>query len=162
MKLPIKKGDTIATGKPGEKQVVIPNLTPNTDYSKGNFKGRKIDPAGEWKPSDYLDIPAFKTKPIAVTGVSLNNTTLSLEAGKTATLKATVKPNNATNKGVNWASDNEKIATVDSKGVVTAVAKGKANIKVGTKDGNKAAQCEVTVTAKPEEPSEPETSPAEG
>ena len=140
-----KSGKTVATGKPGEKQVVIPKLTPNTDYAKGDFKGRKVDPADEWQPSDYIDIPAFKIKPISVTGVNLNNTTLSLETGKTATLKATVKPDNATNKGVNWASDNEDVATVDNKGGVTAVKAGTANIKVGTKDGNKSAQCKVTV-----------------
>ena len=140
-----KSGKTVATGKSGEKQVVIPNLTPNTDYAKGDFKVRKVDPADEWQPSDYINIPAFKTKPISVTGVNLNNTTLSLETGKTATLKATVKPDNATNKGVNWASDNEDVATVDNKGGVTAVKAGTANIKVGTKDGNKSAQCKVTV-----------------
>lgn len=82
---------------------------------------------------------------VHVTGVDLDKKTLEVEKGATATLKATVTPSNATNKGVNWASDNEKVATVDSKGVVTGVAKGTANIKVGTKDGNKAAQCAVTV-----------------
>ena len=99
---------------------------------------------------------SFKTKVQPVTSVSLDKTKLSLETGKTATLKATIDPNDATNKGLNWASDNAKVATVDSKGVVTAVAPGTANIKVGTKDGNKSAQAKVTVKEKPEsEPEEP-------
>lgn len=148
-----KTGKTIATGKSGEKQVEIPNLTPNTDYAKGDYKGRKVDPAGEWKPSDYLDIPAFKTKSIAVTGVSLDNTTLSLETGKTATLKATVSPVNATNKSYSWSSDNTAIATVGENGKVTAVKAGTAKITVKTTDGAKTAVCTITVTD-PEPPSE--------
>ena len=140
-----KSGKTIVTGEADSKEVVIPNLTPNTDYAKGNFKGRKIDPTGEWKPSDYIDVPAFKTKPIAVTGVSLDNTTLSLETGKTGTLKATVAPDNATNKSVSWSSDNTDVATVDSSGKVTAVKAGTAKITVKTTDGSKTAVCTVTV-----------------
>lgn len=141
-----KSGKIIVTGEADSKEVVIPNLTPNTDYAKGNFKGRKIDPTGEWKPSDYIDVPAFKTKPIAVTGVSLDNTTLSLETGKTGTLKATVAPDNATNKSVSWSSDNTDVATVDSSGKVTAVKAGTAKITVKTTDGAKTAVCTITVT----------------
>ncbi len=83
---------------------------------------------------------------VAVTGVSLNETSLNLDlAGtKTATLTATVAPENATNKTVTWTSDAESVATVDSKGVVTAVAAGTANITATA--GNKTASCAVTVT----------------
>lgn len=142
-----KSGKTIVTGEADSKEVVIPNLTPNTDYAKGDYKGRKVDPAGEWKSSDYLDIPAFKTKSIAVTGVSLDNTTLSLETGKTGVLKAAVAPDNATNKSVNWSSDNTDVATVDGSGKVTAIKAGTAKITVKTTDGSKTAVCTVTVTA---------------
>ena len=140
-----KTGKIVATGEAGSKDVVIPNLTPNTDYAKGDYKGRKIDPAGEWKSSDYLEIEGFKTKPIVVTGVSLDNTTLSLETGKTATLKATVTQGNATNKAVSWSSDTAGVATVDNNGKVTAVKVGTAKITVKTTDGAKTATCTVTV-----------------
>lgn len=82
---------------------------------------------------------------IAVTGVTLNKKTLTLNAGQTFTLKATVKPSNATNKKVTWKSDNTKVATVSSAGKVTAKAKGTANITVTTKSGSKKATCKVTV-----------------
>lgn len=86
--------------------------------------------------------------PIAVTGITLNPTTLSLEEEKTSTITATVQPDNASNKKVNWVSDKPTIATV-TNGTVTAVSAGTADITATTEDGNKVATCVVTVTAKP-------------
>ena len=82
---------------------------------------------------------------IAVTGVSLNKTTLELETGGTATLTATIAPEGATDQTVTWSSDKESVATVSSAGLVTAVAAGTATITVTTKDGSKTATCAVTV-----------------
>lgn len=81
---------------------------------------------------------------VAVTSVTLDKTTASVEAGKTVTLTATVAPTNATNKTVSWTSSNTKIATVDG-GVVTGVAAGEATI-TATADGKSAAAA-ITVTA---------------
>jgi Uncharacterized conserved protein len=85
---------------------------------------------------------------IAVTGVSLNKTTISLTVGAKETLVATVAPTNATNKIVTWSSDNIAIATVNSStGEVTAVAAGAA--KINAVSGGKVATCFVTVPAVP-------------
>lgn len=81
-----------------------------------------------------------------VTAVTLDKTTLSIKRGNTETLTATIEPENASNKNVTWASDNEAVATVDENGVVTAVSAGTANITVTTVDGNKTATCAVTVS----------------
>jgi uncharacterized protein YjdB len=81
-----------------------------------------------------------------VTGVSLDKTTLSVEAGKAEALTPTVTPTNATNKAVKWESSNTDVATVNG-GVVTGVAAGSAKITVTTEDGGKTADCQVTVTA---------------
>ena len=85
-------------------------------------------------------------KVVAVTSVSLNKTSLSLTEGDTATLTATVKPDNATNKTVTWSSSNTAVATVDASGKVTAVKEGSATITA--KAGDKTATCAVTVAAK--------------
>ena len=83
---------------------------------------------------------------IAVTGVSLNKTTLSLETGGSETLTATIAPEGATDQTVTWSSDKEGVATVSSAGLVTAVAAGEATITVKTTDGGFTATCKVTVT----------------
>jgi len=92
-----------------------------------------------------IDIP----NPVAVTGVSLNKSTSSIEAGANETLVATIAPTNATNKNVNWTSSNTTVATVDSTGKVSGIAAGTSNITVTTVDGNETATCQVTVTAVP-------------
>ena len=81
---------------------------------------------------------------VAVTSVTLNQSTATVEAGKTVTLTATVAPADATNKTVSWTSSNTNIATVDG-GVVTGVAAGEATI-TATADG-KSATATITVTA---------------
>ena len=85
---------------------------------------------------------------VPVTGVTLDKNEAALKIGETATLTSTIAPANATNKNVSWASSDEAIATVKD-GVVTAVAAGEATITVTTEDGNKTAECVVTVS-KPE------------
>lgn len=83
---------------------------------------------------------------VPVTSVSLNSTVLSVKQGKTATLSASVYPNNATNKYVSWSSSNTNVATISSSGVINAVNQGSTTITVTTNDGHKTATCEVTVT----------------
>ena len=84
---------------------------------------------------------------INVTGVTLDQTTVSLEEGSNTTLTATVAPANATNKAVTWKTTDASVATVDN-GKVTAVKAGTATITVTTADGGKTATCEITVVAK--------------
>jgi formylglycine-generating enzyme required for sulfatase activity len=83
--------------------------------------------------------------PVAVTGVSLDKTTLALAVGGTETLTAAITPANATNQNVTWLSDNESVATVSNAGLVTGVAAGTANITVTTGDGSFTVDCVVTV-----------------
>ncbi|HAQ0367060.1 TPA: Ig domain-containing protein [Enterococcus faecium] len=84
---------------------------------------------------------------ISPTSVTLNKTTLSLAVGANETLVATVLPANTTNKNVAWSAVDSTIATVDTKGKVVAVKAGTTKITVKTVDGNKSAECALTVTA---------------
>ena len=82
---------------------------------------------------------------IPITNITLDKTVLSLDVDKTATLRAMITPEQATEKAVTWISNNTNIATVDENGTVTAVSVGTVIITVTTADDSKTATCEVTV-----------------
>ena len=81
--------------------------------------------------------------------IELDQTKGSLKVGNSVTIKATVTPDEATDKTVTWSSSDEKVATVDSNGKVTAVASGNAVI-TATSESNEdvKANYDVTVTDK--------------
>ena len=89
---------------------------------------------------------------IKVTGVSLNQDRLELLIGRSAQLIATVLPENAKTKTVNWSSDNRLVAEVDEDGNVSAYEEGTATITVTTLDGGYTATCKVIVSAELEKP----------
>ena len=80
--------------------------------------------------------------------VTLNKTSLEMIAGSaetgTATLTADVGPEYASDKTLFWLTSNEKVATVDDNGKVTAVGSGEA--KITATAGGKTATCTVKVT----------------
>ena len=82
---------------------------------------------------------------IHVTSISLNKSSLRLQAGANATLVASISPVNADNKQVIWSSSDTGIATVEN-GVVTGVKPGVVKITAQSVDGGYTAVCEVTVT----------------
>ena len=86
---------------------------------------------------------------VPATGVTLSETALSLTEGESATLTATVEPENATDKAIVWTSSDNAVATVKN-GVVTAVKAGTATITAAC--GSAKAECTVTVTAAPASP----------
>ena len=80
-----------------------------------------------------------------IVSITLDNTSLVVAMGETATIVANVLPEDAGNKHLIWTSSNESVATVDN-GVVTAIEQGTAIITVESTDGsNVSAECEVTV-----------------
>lgn len=89
-----------------------------------------------------------KVTEIPITSVSLNKTDLSLEEGQSEVMVATINPSDTTeSKELEWSSNNDAVATVDSQGKVTAVKEGEAKITVTTSNG-KTASCIVTVMKK--------------
>ena len=78
--------------------------------------------------------------------ITLNKTEGVLTVGNSVTVTATVTPDNATNTTINWTSSDEKVATVDSNGKVTAVAAGNATITATSEsDGDVSADYALTV-----------------
>ena len=98
------------------------------------------------------DAPIEEVEIIDVTGVTTPETleiALSDEI-VTKQLTAVVMPENATNKDVEWTSDNKDVAIVNQNGVVTALSAGTANITATTLDGNYSSTTIVNVTAENE------------
>ena len=88
-------------------------------------------------------------KVTGVTGVTLNQSEISLVVDTQLTLIATVTPSNATNKNVVWSSSDTTVATISWDGHVFALSEGTTTIAVTTQDGNKTATCEITVINTP-------------
>ncbi len=131
---------TVDEDASGEYEVGFADYTQFTHGNKFDEKDYHV------KLSSYAYNTAKINVTTAVTGVTVSPTAKTLkEKGETFDLTVNVLPENATNKAVTYKSSDDKVATVDGNGKVTAVANGKATITVTTADGSKTAKCEVTV-----------------
>ncbi len=86
---------------------------------------------------------------VEATKVDISENKLDIQLGEglpfEADLSASVGPDDASNKHINWYSEDESIATVDQSGHVTALDNGTVNIVASSVNGVE-AKCEVTVT----------------
>ena len=97
------------------------------------------------KPADKP--PVEEPTPAPTEPLTLDQTTLNMNQGETATLTVTGAEN------VLWTSSDPNVATVDDSGTVTAGVPGTATITVTTADGSQSAACTVPVaTPLPPEP----------
>ena len=88
-----------------------------------------------------------EVKEIAVSGITMSPTSATVSKGATKQLSASISPYNATNQGITWSTNKSTVATVDSNGLVTAVAVGSATITATAQgDTSKTATCTITVT----------------
>ena len=94
-----------------------------------------------------VTVPEQPVEVIDVTGVSLDTSEVMLNVGDTKQLKATVEPENATNKNVTWTTLDYKIASVDQNGLVTAKALGETLVLVTTVNGAIKDTCKIIVSA---------------
>ena len=147
--------DNLGTQQGVQNQVdasntIAPDYTPN-DYSSG-INTNPIQSGSNQANNDFIQSeiekePNIDNRPVAQ--ITLKPTSLSLQEGKSSTIKANIRPTDAANKAVRWSSSNTKVATV-SNGVVKAVKAGSAKITCTAADGSGvSASCSVTVTAKP-------------
>lgn len=128
-------------------------------YNPNSKKGDGVHPNETWYRTFYCPVidqalqyqgigsitASEAPEIVAVTGVKLDQTTLTLDVGNSAQLTAMLSPNNATNKSVTWSANNSNVSV--SGGKVTAKTAGSAIVTVTTADGGYTAQCNVTVNA---------------
>ena len=107
------------------------------DYSAYKTIYRTVDKTVTYSNDGSVYVP--------VTGITLDNSILSVAIGATGQLTATVSPTTATEPYVMWSSSDTSIATVDYSGKITGVAAGTATITATC--GGFSATCTVTVAA---------------
>lgn len=155
----------MATATKGE--TVTLDVTPEEGYAlayltviDGNGKEITVNGTSFGMPASTATVrAAFRsTGENAVTGITLNKSSVSMKPGETDTLTPSLLPENAADKAVIWSSSNDAVASVDDAGTVTAAAEGTAVITVTTADGGYTASCKVTVTR----PSAPSSGPGGG
>jgi len=109
--------------------------------------------------SDVLSVPLNmrggcaikiqKTKPSVIESITLDHNEITIDEKQTFQLNATVAPEDAEFKLINWQSDNEEVAIVEN-GKVTGLKAGTATITAMSIDGIAKATCKVTVVKTPE------------
>lgn len=135
--------------KMGYRSIAITDKT--IIWAFTNSSKLEVDVDGDDVVDEILELVDFPEK------IYLNKEELTIKVGETFNLEVKIEPDSVGQK-VNWKSEHPEIATVDENGVVTALSEGKATITVTTEDGNKTAECVVTVTKKDEpKPAEPTT-----
>lgn len=121
--------------------------------SSGDIKDEcKVTVTDNDEPGPNPDVP--------VESITLDLTEASLKVGETQQLVATVEPENATDKTVEWTSSDTGIATVSEDGLVTAIAEGNATITAACSGFE--ATCNVTVTSDGGDEPEPMDPPVVG
>lgn len=151
-KVKLSTSVTVTPNKSANKKVTYKSQDTKiaTVTSKGVVKGvkagsTKVTVTSKTDTKKKATI-AVKVKSGAVTKVTLNKKTATLNVGDSDTLKATVKAAKGADKTIAWKTSNKKVATVSKKGVVKAVGAGSATITAQAIDGSgKKATYKVTV-----------------
>ena len=142
-RLTLGVGETYALKASGAKKYQSSNAKKATVSAKGVIKGKAVGSATitvTMKRGNPLKVKVTVKK--APGKVFLNKSKLTLQAGKTYQLKATLPSKTAS--GLTWSSSNTSIAWVDDSGKVIAVGAGKAVITVKTYNKH-SASCSITV-----------------
>ena len=111
---------------------------------KGLAVGKATITAQSIQPSSKVKAQIQVTVNQAVKSIRLGTTNITLIANKNTTIKASINPENATNKKIQWRSENESIATVNAKGQIKGVDTGTTSIIAQAMDGS-GVEAKVTV-----------------
>lgn len=148
-----KTSSTIYVGK--STTLKVTGTTKKVTWSSSNSKVASVSSSGKvtGKQAGTATITAkvgtkkltckVTVKEIAVTSVSIDKSSITLNAGETQKLVATVAPSNATNKEVTWMTENGDVAQVEPDGTVIAIGEGRT--KIWAFIGDKTDYCNVRV-----------------
>lgn len=99
-----------------------------------------------YRTMDFYYEITIKSNIVSVTRIEISPSSATLEIGETIQLDATVYPTNATNRNLNWTTEDYSVASVSSSGLVTARGAGRVWIWARATDGSGAGNyCVVDV-----------------
>ena len=135
----------------GSTTFQVPNL-PNTNFKGWYRNGQLVGTGNTYSLSNITQDETIQAVfEIPVQTVALSFTELSLKVGERGELPtATVTPNNASDKTISWASDNEAVAKIED-GSVVGVRSGTTQLIASSVNG-KTAALQVVVTQQPQQP----------
>ena len=135
----------------GSTTFQVPNL-PNTNFKGWYHNGQLVGTGNTYSLSNITQDETIQAVfEIPVQTVALSFTELSLKVGERGELPtATVTPDNASDKSIRWASDNEAIAKIED-GSVVGVRSGTTQLIASSVNG-KTAALQVVVTQQPQQP----------
>lgn len=94
-------------------------------------------------------LSAYGLQSVPVTGIKVDSSNISLEVGKTYSIKVVFTPANTTQRLLKYSTSNKNVAAIDAQGNIKAVGAGTAVITVAsTVNAAAAATCKVTVSKK--------------
>lgn len=145
---PEKATDKSVSWKSGDKNIAT--VSENGEVFAHNPGGPVLITATASGAKDDANVRAscsltVTAPPVPVESVKISPEGAVIKVGESFQFTAKILPENADNKGVTWKSGDEKVATVDANGKVTAVAAGATAITVTTVDGLKTAEAAVSV-----------------
>ena len=124
----VSNGTLKTSGMKGQGDLRVYVLDTDLTKAPGMIEGKSTYMSGG------CDITVDRIMP---TGISVDKSSATLDIGDKVTVSATVQPANATSKTVSWKSDNTSVATVNSKGVITATGEGTTKIYAATSNATK-------------------------
>ena len=135
----------------GSTSFQVPNL-PNTNFKGWYHNGQLVGTGNTYSLSSITQDETIQAVfEIPVQTVALSFTELSLKVGERGELPtATVTPDNASDKSISWASDNEAVAKIED-GSVVGVSSGTTQLIASSVNG-KTAVLKVVVTQQPQQP----------
>ena len=144
----------------GSTTFQVPNL-PNTNFKGWSHNGQIVGTSNTYSLSNITQDETIQAIfEIPVQTVALSFTELSLKVGERGELPtATVTPDNASDKTISWASDNEAVAKIED-GSVVGVRSGTTQLIASSANG-KTAVLKVVVTQQPQQPQQPQVVPVQ-
>ena len=138
-----------------ENETAIFQVNPdeNVQITKVLFNGKDVTSQmvnGTYETPGVTDASSFEVQvkvvgDIHVKELRMLDDEVAVKMGENRQLRFAVYPTNATNKSIQWTSSNNDIATVNSEGIITGRAPGRAEITAKTVDGDFEQKCQIVI-----------------